>query len=266
MNGPTLASQMFCWLLERGDGFGLALTSHDEAVDRDGVRYEPAPGMTPSAIKREMGLEPSSGEVAGVLTSAAISEADLVAGRWDGASMTLFAANWQDPAEPARPLLRGRLGSIQAKGGEFSADLLGAAAQLSKPVCPQTSPECRAELGDRSCRVDMAGRSLRTVVTGQFGMTLTLDRPVSDDFRFGTLRAVTGPERGLSHVIIAVEGNEVTLRGAAFPQFESGTAVIIREGCDKRLDTCAARFGNAANFRGEPHLPGNDLLTRYPGG
>ena len=41
--------------------------------------------------------------------------------------------------------------------------------------------------------------------------------------------------------------------------------VAIVEGCDKRLATCSERFVNAANFRGEPHLPGMDLLTRYPG-
>ncbi|MBS0285228.1 MAG: hypothetical protein JSS15_12490 [Proteobacteria bacterium] len=28
----------------------------------------------------------------------------------------------------------------------------------------------------------------------------------------------------------------------------------------------SATVGNAANFRGEPYLPGIDLLTRYPGG
>ena len=45
----------------------------------------------------------------------------------------------------------------------------------------------------------------------------------------------------------------------------AGALVEVTEGCDKTLATCAARFGNAVNFRGEPHLPGIDLLTRYPG-
>ncbi len=43
-----------------------------------------------------------------------------------------------------------------------------------------------------------------------------------------------------------------------------GTRARVREGCDHTLATCAARFGNAVNFQGEPFLPGNDLLTRYP--
>jgi len=44
----------------------------------------------------------------------------------------------------------------------------------------------------------------------------------------------------------------------------AGILVELREGCDHTLDTCATRFGNAINFQGEPFLPGNDLLTRYP--
>jgi hypothetical protein len=50
------------------------------------------------------------------------------------------------------------------------------------------------------------------------------------------------------------------------PRFEPvGALVELIEGCDKSIATCAGRFANAANFRGEPYLPGIDLLTRYPG-
>ena len=59
---------------------------------------------------------------------------------------------------------------------------------------------------------------------------------------------------------------EVTLRAAPPFTVAAGVLVELVEGCDRRLATCAARFGNVANFRGEPHLPGIDLLTRYPGG
>ena len=45
----------------------------------------------------------------------------------------------------------------------------------------------------------------------------------------------------------------------------AGDLVELHEGCDKAFATCRARFANAVNFRGEPHLPGMDLLTRYPG-
>jgi hypothetical protein len=41
--------------------------------------------------------------------------------------------------------------------------------------------------------------------------------------------------------------------------------VEVREGCDKQFATCVNRFKNALNFRGEPHVPGGDLLTRFGG-
>jgi uncharacterized phage protein (TIGR02218 family) len=42
----------------------------------------------------------------------------------------------------------------------------------------------------------------------------------------------------------------------------AGHAFAVTAGCDKRLGTCAARFDNVANFRGFPHMPGNDFLVR----
>jgi len=37
----------------------------------------------------------------------------------------------------------------------------------------------------------------------------------------------------------------------------------VTAGCDKRFDTCRNRFNNAVNFRGFPHIPGNDFVIRY---
>ena len=34
--------------------------------------------------------------------------------------------------------------------------------------------------------------------------------------------------------------------------------------CDKRWATCVGMFGNGANFRGFPDIPGDDFLTIYP--
>ena len=78
--------------------------------------------------------------------------------------------------------------------------------------------------------------------------------------------AETNHARGLATTILSTDGNMVRVRDVPRAVVASGTRVELREGCDKRLQTCAERFGNAVNFRGEAHLPGNDLLTRYPGG
>jgi uncharacterized phage protein (TIGR02218 family) len=35
----------------------------------------------------------------------------------------------------------------------------------------------------------------------------------------------------------------------------------VTAGCDKTHHTCRAKFANIINFRGFPHMPGNDFLT-----
>ena len=43
-----------------------------------------------------------------------------------------------------------------------------------------------------------------------------------------------------------------------------GDTVRIIAGCDKSPTTCRTKFGNFLNFRGFPHIPGDDWLTSYP--
>jgi uncharacterized phage protein (TIGR02218 family) len=260
-----LTSLALCWRIERADGAGLALTSHDRPVARDGITYRPAPGMTPAAVARRLGIEPSDGEAKGAVTSDALSEGDMADGRWNGARVALSAIDWAaSEAEPVR-LLGGRLGTVALRGDEFTADLSGATARLDEPVCPATSAECRAQLGDRKCRVDLAGRTMVATVTAAVGGQLTLDQVAGADFVLGRLVYLSGRNCGLQTVIIGAADNVVDVRDLPRGTVEAGTKVELRHGCDKRFETCAARFANAVNFRGEPHLPGNDLLTRYPG-
>lgn len=264
MAGGTSALA-FCWRIERRDGAGIALTSHDEGMVRHGTAYRPNPGVMPSAITRSLGLEPHSGEIAGAIAADALTDEDLALGRWDGARVSLTAATWDDPnAEPVR-LIGGELGEVASDGEGFTAELRGAADKLLEPVCPSTSPECRARFGDKACRVDLSGRNVRATVIAVDGQWLETDVQFDDRFLFGRLRYLSGKNCGATTVVLAVDGARALVRDVAKADVAIGTQMELREGCDKRFETCADRFQNAANFRGEPHLPGNDLLTRDPG-
>jgi len=260
-----LTSVALCWRLDRVDGAGLGLTSHDRPVRKDGINHVPTPGIVPGAVTRSLGLEPHSSEVSGALSSDAIEERDLALGRWDGAAVSLFAMDWNDPADDAIDLVAGELGEVSIDGDGFSAELKGVGAKLENSVCPSTSPQCRAQFGDRKCRVDLAGRTRRATIVASDDGELTLDQPLDDSFLLGRLRYMSGANCGRSTVIIAVDGNEIRVRDLPRGEIVAGCRVDLREGCDKRFATCIQRFANAVNFRGEPHLPGADLLTRYPG-
>lgn len=271
MSAETILAQelvtlAFCWRLERRDGIAIGLTSHDRDLVVGGMTYRAAPGMVPSAITRGAGLEAESLDIRGAITSDAISETDLRAGRWDGAALWLMLTEWSAPGVLWLELMRGELGTAEQQDEAFTAELSGPNAVLARAIVPETSPGCRARLGDRACRVDLAKYHKQVTVTGMAAEVATIGGAlVAGDYVFGTLRWLDGGNCGLTQPIIANDAGTLTLADIpAFP-VTAGTRALITEGCDKLIATCSARFDNAINFQGEPYLPGSDLLTRYPG-
>lgn len=263
-----LTALAFCWRIERRDGVCLGFTSHDRDLTIGGLDYRAAPGMLPSAITLSDGFDADTLEVAGALTSQAISEADLNEGRWDGAAVRIFMVEWEQPEGEQVALARGELGDVSTEAAGFSAELRGSTALLERAVVEQTSPECRAQLGDRRCRVDMAPRMRITrvsAVVGESVIEVADASQAANAYAYGRLRWIGGRNSGLESAVLASAGVRLTLREPTLHAPEPGDLVEIREGCDKSFVTCRDRFANARNFRGEPHLPGMDLLTRYPG-
>ncbi len=262
-----LVTLAFCWRLERRDGVAIGLTSHDRDLVMAGFPYRAAPGLVPSAITRGIGLEAEAMDLQGALSSDAIREKDLRAGRWDGAALWLHLTEWAEPGALWLELMRGELGTVEQQGESFSVELRGPHAALQAQAVPETSPGCRARLGDRACRIDLASRRLRVEVMAMADEVASLGGAAltAGAYAFGSLRWMEGANCGLRHSILANDAGSVTL--ADLPPFPitPGTRALLTQGCDKRIETCRARFANAINFRGEPYLPGSDLLTRYPG-
>ncbi|MDQ8757852.1 DUF2163 domain-containing protein [Sphingosinicella sp. LHD-64] len=262
-----LITVALCWRLERRDGAALGFTTHDRDLSIDGLIYRAAPGMLPSSISLSDGFDADMLDVEGALTSDAIRAADLKAGRWDGSILSVFMVDWRDPAAQKLSVARGELGEATLKGDGFEAELKGPTAILDRPVAEQTSPECRALLGDRRCRIDMAPRTRLTRIAAVIAEDVVevASAAPGNAYAYGRLRWISGHSSGLENAILRSDDTRLTLRDAPDLAPQTGDLVEIQEGCDKSLATCASRFANVANFRGEPHLPGMDLLTRYPG-
>jgi len=271
MSAEWLAGEVvtlaWTWKLARRDGAVLGFTTHDRDLVRGGVIYRAAPGMMPSAVRLSAQLEAATMDVGGAISDAAITAADLDAGRWDGALVTLGALDWSDADALPLVVAAGTLGAVRREGAAFTAELAGFEARLGDAVVPATSPRCRAVLGDEACRVDLAGRRWMTRAVAIDGALVTLAEGFAvGRFARGRLRWLDGPRAGLSEAILGDDGARVELAAPPTAELALPLTVELTEGCDGALATCSGRFGNAVNFRGEPYLPGNDLLTRYPGG
>ncbi|OSZ69158.1 hypothetical protein CAP39_10230 [Sphingomonas sp. IBVSS1] len=255
-----------CWRLVRADGVALGFTSHDRDLLVDGLVHLARPGMSPSAIVLGDGVTADDLEVAGGLSSAALTRADLLAGRWDGARLRLFLVDWRDPAAGHVALASGTLGDVAVGEGSdagFVATLESPAAALQASVVELCSPECRAELGDARCRVSLRGRRRIVVVTAAEPGRCRVEGIVGADHADGRLLVLDGVAAGLERRIVAADGDWLQLDEPL--ALAVGDRVQLTEGCDKRFATCRDRFANALNFRGEPHVPGGDLLTRIGG-
>ncbi len=193
-----LTTLAFLWRVERADGIALGFTSHDRDLTRDGFVYRAAPGMVPSAIRLSDGFEADDVDLDGALTSGAFTEEDLRVGRWDGARLVLSAVDWGDPQAEPVILVRGTFGSVALRDGAFSVGLRGVASAFDAAVAEETSPACRATLGDRRCRVDLAGRRHGARVVALSGSAVTLDAAFADGiFAGGSLRWLDGPRAGI---------------------------------------------------------------------
>lgn len=264
--GP-ITTAAYGWRLQRADGVTLGFTSHDKDVVMGGLILRANPGMVPSSITESLGLEHDGLDLKAALTAGAINEDDLMAGRWDGARLEVFLFDWTDPGAPVRPLASGELGTVAFGSSGFTAELLGPTRILDKAVVPLTSPGCRAQFCDAACGLSRGRFSyrVRVMVDGVF-VTSDEDWPVTpEQFAHGSLRWLEGKNCGLSSDIISASEDHFEL--ASEPHFPVTAPILadLTEGCDKRLESCAMRYDNVINFRGEPYLPGNDLLTRFPG-
>jgi uncharacterized phage protein (TIGR02218 family) len=261
-----------CWHLTRGDGVVQGFTDHDRAVVFDGVTYEPAGGFDASEDTSATGFAIGGMEVLGALASDRLSADDLAAGLYDGAAVRVYLVNWMAPAE--RHLLRaGRLGEVTREDGAFRAEIRGLAAALDEPQGRVFRPTCDADLGDARCTVDLTGAAFRGTGT----VTAVADRRrlaasglgafAAGWFERGRLAWTSGANTGRA---VEVRAHRVSDGTATFELWQPMHAAIavgdtftVTAGCDKRFATCVRKFDNALNFRGFPHMPGNDFALSY---
>ena len=87
-------------------------------------------------------------------------------------------------------------------------------------------------------------------------------------FTSGKLAFTSGANDGLAVEVkthrVASDGVHIELWQQMPEPIEAGDSFTVTAGCDKRFATCRDRFANAVNFRGFPHIPGNDFVISYP--
>lgn len=257
-------TEAYCWLIQRPDGAGLSVTSHDEEVTCEGISCEPNIALRVDRLRITDQLGGGELRLSGALSSSGFSVDDLAQGRWSDSTLRLLRSDWGSAAATTM-LCHGDLSAIHVQGENAEVEVSLSPQRLRDQASVQTSPECRAVLGDRHCRISMRSRHRRIVVTAVNDAQLTVDLQSTEPFGFGHLRWLSGSNCGLDDYVVATAPYKLELRERPRGAIKPGDRALLTEGCDGRRSTCSTRFSNIANFRGEPDLPGTDILMRYPG-
>jgi len=251
----------WCWRITRADGVTFGFTDHDRTLSFDGTDVEPESGLTASEVRSGSDLSVDAQDAEGVLTSDRITETDILDGRWDNAEVDVWRVNWADTGQ--RVLLRrGAIGQIRRARLAFVAEVRSLAHGLGQTVGRTFRATCDAELGDACCKVDLEDPAFKgsgAVIDLLRNRTFTasgLAGFTSGWFTFGTLDWTSRANAGRRTEVL-------TLLEASVRAIAESDGFSIRAGCDKRIETCETKVANSANFRGFPHIPGQDTILRY---
>lgn len=257
----------YLWCVERRDGQRFAFTDHDCALAFDDLIAAPVEALVTGAIEKSVGLAPDSASVSGVLSSDAITEAEIAAGLWDGARVDIYRVDWVAPLDRVH-IFAGHLGDVRRGVVAFEAELRGLQAALNVPVGRVFSRFCDADFGDARCSMDREAPMFRgegvvtEVVSARVFRALGLGAFADQWFSRGRIVWGAGGESDIA--LHRPEGGECLFEVLDTPPIDVGATFTVYAGCDKRLETCRAKFANATNFRGFPHMPGNDALQAGP--
>jgi uncharacterized phage protein (TIGR02218 family) len=264
----------WCWKISRRDGVLMGFTDHDVDIVFDGVTFEATSGFTGTELQESVGLGVDNLDVQGALQSTKIREVDILAGLYDDAQITIYRVNWQTIAQ--RILIKaGSLGEVTRSRAYFRAEVRGISHYLQQPKGRMYQYSCDADLGDSRCT--------KNITTSTYSGNGTVSSII--DARTFTATGITAyTSEWFSRGLISwTSGLNNTRKSEVKTHRNTSTGQIIIElwtvppvplvisdgfnikaGCNKSLSICVSKFANAINFRGFPHIPGNDTLTKYP--
>ncbi|WP_227271246.1 DUF2163 domain-containing protein [Roseobacter weihaiensis] len=261
-----------CFRLTRLDGVVMGFTDHDRNIElSDGVTYTAAAALTASDAASALGMAADEMEASGALSAEAITESDLAAGLYDGASVEVFDVDWSDTVPP-QLLGRYTIGQVERGSVAFRAELRSLSAGLTRKTGRIHSVLCDARIGDARCGLNLSSLTHSAAATVASIDPLDFDVPTlgsfaADAFDRGRINWTSGPKAGTSSDIRVARASDGRLRVSLWrvpsAAIGIGDAATLTVGCNKTAETCRLRFGNLDNFRGFPDMPGETFAAEY---
>lgn len=267
------------WKVTRADATIMGFTTHDQDIVYGGVTYAASTGMANTATQSGSDLSVDNLEVTAFLDSSAIDETDILAGVYDNCQVEERVVNWDDLTMGDMLIRKGYVGNIKIINGVFTAELRGLTQKLTTKLGSTYGPICRAILGSNvgdgqpgsdqwPCGISLASYQqsgsvasspdARTIVPAA-GLT-----GAAGYFDGGLINFTSGVLNGKSYEIKSWDGTSLKMYLPLPAQPAASDTFTITPGCNHTTSDCISKFSNIINFKGEPFIPGNDLIMNYP--
>lgn len=268
-----------CWRIERADGVVLRFTNHDRlltlVVDdaaQHAQQFAPLGGWNASNHQRESGVKESHLQVFGVLTSSAITDDDLRAGKYRSARVEEYLVDWRAPERGPMRTNKYVIAETTRRRSVWEARVEGLPRWLRVKVGAKAGRTCRHVFGDSLCTVDLGPRTHAGEVTAvhdgrrvrfftDLGALAVPTQALAVGFVEWKAGAANVGVRSPVRYNITTDG-EIGLLVPTPYDIEVGDEFDAVEGCNKLFSTCRNRFNNGARFGGFPHIPGRDRMMR----
>lgn len=263
-HSEPVQTRAWCWKVTRKDAQVFGFTSIDIDLPVGGISYEAATGFMPSAIDGKADMSVPNLEVVGLLNAASITEADLLAGVWDGATVEVFEVNYRDLTMGVMDLRSGTIGTVSSGRVVFRAALRGLAQALQQGVGELFTAACPANLGDTRCKVALGPLTVTGTVTSATSARAFADSSraeASDYFGAGLITWTGGANIGLPMEVRTFAAGAFDLALPMPFAVAVGDTYSLVPGCRKRLlIDCRDKYNNVPNNRGHHWVPGNDKV------
>ena len=269
------------WKVTRMDGAIMGFTTHDEDLVYSGLTYQGATGMLNSSVKSASDMSVDNMEISAFLDAESITLQDIRAGLYDNASIEVRLVNWADLTQNDLKYRKGNLGQLSVNKPAvdvFTAEIRGLNQKLSTVIGSVYGPTCRAELGSGTngidmnnkwlCHVDIVALQESSSVSSSADLSTIVPisglTSTSGYFDNGLLIFTSGELEDFKFEVKSWDGTTLRLFLPMPFAPANGDTFTVEPGCNKTVDDCKNKFNNVINFRGEPFIPGLNVVMNYP--
>jgi uncharacterized phage protein (TIGR02218 family) len=246
------------WTVERSDGTTLRFTDHDTDLTFGGDVYAARTGFQASAIVTTLSAAAQGVSIEFLLNVSGFDEDAIRAGLYDGQTCTLLIL--ERTSAEVMTAFKGTLGEVSITDHGYARAEIEGIVQSGKIITEQFSLNCRADLGDARCKVDIdalkVAFTVASAVASNDGFSSADLTQADSQWDLGLVVWVTGSNAGDAiEVAKSLATGDVTLFMPARYAIEAGDTGLIYPGCTKFPSMCIGRYANFDNYRGEPFAP-----------